>query len=224
MSARPDKMLERLGQFFELSMGFLLLPLIVTTMDRPPMWFGGRTLLWASLGFLFMLQPREVRSRLIQRMRPARTIPGGWIGPIVAYVLLLSCLGVALQMTSLWNPPPAVLAGGLPAALLVAVLGMLFTVLPMEILFRVYFPTRFSTIANRPSIAIAVLSTILFAWFHIPTLEPVLIWFAFVLGGVLALMERAGWPFWSTLGIHGLSVWIWLVAPRVFTEAIPWLG
>lgn len=225
MNGAPDRRLERLGQLFELAFGFLMLPLIVATMDHPPLWAGGRTLLWVGLGLLFVLQPPDVRSRLFQRMKPARGLPGGWIGPVVLYVLSLGGLVVVLQMLDVWAPPPSVGQGGIPAALLFALLGTLFAVLPMEILFRVYLPMRFRGLTSRrPSLCIQGLSTFLFAWFFVPTLSPSILVLALVLGGMLALMERAGWPFWGTLFAHGMAVWAWTVAPRLFTEVLPWAG
>lgn len=222
MNDRPDRKLALLGQLIELVLGFLLLPLIVTTMDHPPHWFGGRILVWMGLGLLFALQPSEMRSRMLQRMKVARNLPGGWIGPIALYVLTLGGLVVVLQILGLWAPPGVVHAGGVAGALLIALLGTLFVVLPLEMLFRVYVPMRFCTHVSHPTLWILLVSSFLFAWFHIPSLDPVVILFAFVLGGVLALMERAGWPFWGTLFVHGAVAWIWLVAPRLFTEVLPW--
>lgn len=222
MNGRPDRKLALLGQLIELLLGFMLLPLIVTTMDHPPHWFGGRILVWMGLGLLFVLQPAEVRSRMLQRMQVARSLPGGWIGPTVLYVLSLLGLGVVLQILGFWEPSAVIHAGGVAGALLVALLGTLFVVLPLEILFRVYVPMRFCTQVSHPTVWILLLSSFLFAWFHIPSLDPVLMFFAFVLGGVLALMERAGWPFWGTLFVHGAVVWTWTVAPRLFTEVLPW--
>lgn len=222
MNDRPDKKLVLLGQLIELVLGFLLLPLIVTTMDHPPLWIGGRTLLWLGLGLLLFLQPSEMRSRMFQRMKVARTLPGGWIGPIALYILSLGGLVVVLKIIGLWAPPGVIHAGGVPGALLVALLGTLFAVLPLEILFRVYIPMRFSTQVSHPTICILILSSLLFAWFHIPSLDPTLLFLMFILGSVLALMERAGWPFWGTLFVHGVVAWAWLVAPRLFTEVLPW--
>lgn len=221
MSARPDSRLETLGQLFELAFGFLMLPMVVATLDRPPSWFGGRVLLWATLGFLFLLRPHEVRSRLVQRMKPARTLPGGWIAPIALYLLAIAGLAVGFQMLDVWSPPVAIQVGGLPAALLAALLGTLFAVLPLEILFRVYLPSRFGTLTPRPSLCIVLLSSLLFAWCFVPTLSPPVMGGALVLGIALALMERAGWPFWVTLFVHGVAAWSWLVAPRLFLEALP---
>jgi membrane protease YdiL (CAAX protease family) len=222
VNGRPDRKLALLGQLIELLLGFLLLPLIVTTMDNPPHWFGGRILVWMGLGLLLVLQPVEVRSRMRQRMRIARNLPGGWIGPTVLYVLTLLGLVVVLQILGLWEPSAAIHAGGIAGVLLMGLLGTLFVVLPLEILFRVYVPMRFCTQVSHPTIWILLLSSFLFAWFHIPSLDPVLMFFALVLGGVLALMERAGWPFWGTLFVHGAVFWIWTVAPRLFTEVLPW--
>lgn len=223
MSERRDKRLERIGQLFELAFAFLLLPLVVATYDRPPIWLGGRILLWVGLAFLFALQPQDVRARMFQRMQPARNLPGGWSGPAILFILAMGGLALVLQMLGVWGPPIGVSAGGLPAALLVGILATLFTVLPLEVLFRIYLPMRFRSISARPSLGILLLSTFFFTWFHIPSLDPALLAWAFVLGGVLALMERAGWPFWGMLSIHGLAAWSWFVAPALFTEVVPWL-
>jgi|GEM_PF-1300623 len=224
VNARRDKQIERIGQLFELAFAFLLLPLIVTTMDRPPLWLGGRILLWVVLVLLFALQPQDVRARMFQRMQPARSLPGGWAGPTILFLLSLAGLAVVLQMLGIWAPPAGVSKGGLPAALLIGLLGTLFTVAPIEIIFRVYIPMRFRGISTRPSVCVLVISTFLFAWLHIPSLDPVLLLWALVLGGVLALMERAGWPFWGMLSVHGLAAWAWFVAPKLFTEVVPWVG
>jgi len=214
--------LERIGLLFELVFGFLLLPLIVTTMDAPPLWLGGRFLLWFVVVFLVWRMPPDARSRMIQRMRPTRRIPGGWIGPVSLFLLSLGILAVVFQMIDVWTPPGNIAIGGLPAALLIAFLGTIFVVFPMEVLFRVYFPMRFHGLMGRRSAWVVLLSALLFAWLHIPSCSPDVLVCALVLGGLLALMERAGWPFWGTLALHGLAVWTWVMAPHLILEVLPW--
>jgi hypothetical protein len=112
---------------------------------------------------------------------------------------------------------------GLPAVLLAGMLSTLFTVLPLELLFRAYFPTRFHSLFGRRQVWLALLSAFLFSWFHLPTLQPMLLLSTFVLGGLLALMERAGWPFWGILYVHGLAAWSWMMAPKLVLEVFPWV-
>jgi len=216
--------LERVGLLFELVFAFLLLPLIVCTMDGPPLWLGGRFVLWFAVAFLAWRMPPDARSRMLQRMRPTNRIPGGWVGPVVLFLLSLAVLSVAFQFLDVWSPPGAVALGGLPAALLVALVGTLFAVLPLEFLFRVYFPMRFPPLLGHRMIGVVLLSAFFFTWFHIPSLSPLVLVCALVLGTLLALMERAGWPFWGTLGLHGLAVWTWIMAPRLITEVFPWMA
>lgn len=214
--------LERVGLLFELAFGFLFLPMVVATMDTPPLWLGGRFVLWFALIFLIWRLPSDHRSRLFQRVRPRAGLPGGWVGPIALFLLSLALLAQAWQMLEVWDPPSTIAAGGLPAAMLLALVGTLFAVLPLELLFRAYFPARFSPLVGHRMVAFAILAGFFFAWLHLPSLDPLVLAGAFTLGTLLALMERSGWPFWATLGFHGLAVWTWLMAPRLFLEVLPW--
>lgn len=209
------------GQVLELVLAFLLLPLILCTMDAPP-WMGGRVLVWIGTLFLLARLPLDARSRLFQRLRPAASLPGGWIGPMALFLLAMGVLSMAYQILGVWEPPLGLQMAGLPAVLLAGVLSTLFTVLPLEILFRAYFPTRFQSLFGRRQAWMALLSAFLFSWFHIPTLQPLLLLSTFVLGGLLALMERAGWPFWGILCVHGLAAWSWMMAPKLVLEVFPW--
>jgi membrane protease YdiL (CAAX protease family) len=209
------------GQVLELVLAFLLLPLILCTMDAPP-WMGGRVLVWIGTLFLLARLPLDVRARLFQRLRPAASLPGGWIGPMALFLLSMGVLSMAYQLLGVWEPPQGLEMAGLPAVLLAGVLTTLFTVLPLELLFRAYFPTRFQGLFGRRQIWLALLSAFLFSWFHIPTLQPLLLLSTFVLGGLLALMERAGWPFWGILCVHALAAWSWMMAPKLVLEVFPW--
>jgi len=213
--------LEVLGQLLELVLGFLLLPLVLCTMDSPP-WMGGRVLVWVGTIFLLARLPLDVRARLLQRLRPAASLPGGWIGPMALFLLSMGMLSMGYQLLDVWNPPAGFGMAGLPAVLLAGVLSTLFTVLPLELLFRAYFPTRFQGLFGRRQAWLALLSAFLFAWFHVPSLSVQVLVSTFVLGGLLALMERAGWPFWVILWIHGLAAWSWWMAPRLVLEVFPW--
>lgn len=209
------------GQVLELVLAFLLLPLILCTMDAPP-WMGGRILVWIGTLFLLARLPLDARTRLFQRLRPAASLPGGWIGPMALFLLSMGVLSMAYQILGVWEPPQGLEMAGMPAVLLAGVLSTLFTVLPLELLFRAYFPTRFQGLFGRRQVWMALLSAFLFSWFHIPTLQPLLLLSTFVLGGLLALMERAGWPFWGILCVHGLAAWSWMMAPKLVLEVFPW--
>lgn len=222
MTSGGISQLERVGLLFELAFAFLFLPMVVATMDTPPLWLGGRFVLWLALVFLIWRMPPDLRSRLYQRIRPRTGLPGGWVGPIVLFLLSLALVAQVCQMIGVWDPPSGIATGGLPAAMLMALVGTLFAVLPMEMLFRAYFPARFSPLVGHRTIAFALLAGFFFAWLHLPSLDPVVLFGAFTLGTLLALMERSGWPFWATLGFHGLAVWAWMMAPRLFTEVLPW--
>ncbi len=222
MIARGSDRLELVGQFLELVLGFLLLPLVLCTMDSPP-WMGGRVLVWIGTLFLLARLPVDIRTRLMQRLRPAASLPGGWIGPMALFLLSMGVLSMVYQILGVWEPPQGLDMAGLPAVLLAGMLSTLFTVLPLELLFRAYFPTRFHSLFGRRQVWLALLSAFLFSWFHLPTLQPMLLLSTFVLGGLLALMERAGWPFWGILYVHGLAAWSWMMAPKLVLEVFPWV-
>ncbi|MCB9496241.1 MAG: CPBP family intramembrane metalloprotease [Fibrobacteria bacterium] len=214
--------LDRVGMVLELLLGFLLLPLVVCTLDRPPLWMGGRILIWVALVFLVVRMPRDARARMHLRVRPTRALPGGWVGPIALFLLSVALLSLLLKMMGVWAPPPLLETGGMPAYLLLALLSTLFVVVPLELLFRVYVPMRFRGLIGKGTPGLVALSSLLFAWMHLPSFQPLVLVAALVLGFTLALMERAGWPFWGTLGLHGLALWAWTVSPALFQEAWPW--
>jgi hypothetical protein len=48
--------MERRARQFELFFGFCFIPLVVSTMDRAPLFLGGRILLWGGLYVLMSIQ------------------------------------------------------------------------------------------------------------------------------------------------------------------------
>lgn len=181
-----------LADLFEIGFLYVLLPLVVSTMDRPPLYLGGKILLWMVAWFF---------------LRRLSDIPGGkdWASKN-ALSALLAVAGAGLLVAGfVWS---GILGSGQVAP---ALLGMVLLVLPACALVFLYLPARLSasewiTPGWRP-----FLPAFAFAGLHLSSglwLAPI---FAF-LGGYL--VARLKLPLWlAALGQWTVALlgarWLW---------------
>ncbi len=195
--------MERRGRQFELLFGFVFIPLVVSTMDRAPLFLGGRILLWGGLYVLMSLQVHRdqgaLSSHLRSVLRPSAYLP--------ATALLLG-IGSALQILFVqlgwWHPLGYTRPVALVPALMLLPLIVVTTAFPMEALLRAYLPQRF------PGFASWFLPPFLTAWFYLGAWN----WSTFLLalggGVVLTLIARTRAPLWVPVTLHALGAWLLL--------------
>lgn len=191
--------IETKAGLFELGFAFGLIPLVVSTMDRPPLMLGGRILLWGGLYVLMSIQAQRdggAFSRFLQENRQKGWLPG---------LALLLGLGTALQLGAQqlgwWHPPTRLLAAGPWASLLLLVAFTAVTAIPMEALLRAYLPRRFPK--WQPLLLGAALMPLFYlsSW-SLPTV------LAALCGGIaLGILSRTRLPFWMLPVLHGLGAW-----------------
>jgi len=136
--ALPESV-KRNGDLFEIVFAFLLLPVMVATMDHPPFHLGGKVLLWVGTWFLIRRMPVSSRERVLAGVQVLAK-------PLILLVFLaaLAITGALLAQFSglprfqILSPSHRWISGALllPAFALVASL-------PLSVLVWAYLPVRF---------------------------------------------------------------------------------
>ena len=197
--------LERKGQLFELGFAFLFIPLVVSTMDRAPIFLGGRILLWIGLFMLVGLNNARDGGRLSQFLRANRS-PRAWLPALALLLAAGSLLQLFLGRLGFWAPPGRLATAGPVASLLFLTLFALSTALPMEALLRAYLPRRF------PDMFPWLLGPLFTAWFYLGSWQPTVLLSALAGGVLLTLISRTKAPFWLLPVLHALGAWTVLCA------------
>lgn len=170
--------------FFEIGFVFFFIPLVVSTMDRPPIHLGGLILLW--LATWFLLREQDILLQELKKNWVAFRLP--W-GPLWAAVLALAGgLGPyhgrwALGAVSL---PFQAIAFSLPLCLLA---------------FR-YAPRRFSGRGWAPAWLTLCLPSLLFAGLHLASGSWRICLAAFLGGFILRKL-----PLWASVAAHAMIGW-----------------
>jgi hypothetical protein len=192
--------IERQGRLLELGFAFGLIPLVTSTMDRPPLMLGGRILLWGALYTLLSLHSQRDGGALNRFLRENRS--KGWLPGLAILLGVGSLLQFGLSWFGLWHPPARLEAAGPLAGLLLLVLYTLVTAVPMEALLRAYLPKRFPD--SRP----VLLGILLTPWFYLCTWNLHTLLLALTGGILLGLLSRTRLPFWILPVVHGLGAWV----------------
>jgi hypothetical protein len=191
--------LERKGQILELGFCFLFVPLVVSTMDRPPLMLGGRILLWGGLLMLLSLQSQRDGGELNRSLRQVRL--HGWLPALALLLGLGSVIQFGTGHLGLWAPPARMSAAGPWASLLMLVAFTLTTAVPMEIALRAYLPRRF------PGMRPELLGILLMPVFYLSSWDLRSTTLALVGGIALWLLSRTRVPLWMLPVAHGLGAW-----------------
>jgi hypothetical protein len=192
--------IERQGRLLELGFAFGLIPLVTSTMDRPPLMLGGRILLWGALFTLLSLQSQRDGGAFNRFLRENRT--KGWLPGIAILLGVGSLLQFGLTHFGLWNPPGRLGEAGPLAGLALLLLFTVVTAIPMEALLRAYLPRRF------PEFKPVLLGILLTPWLYLCTWNVRTLLLALTGGIVLAILSRSRAPFWTLPVVHGLGAWL----------------
>jgi hypothetical protein len=163
---------------FELGFVFLLLPLVVATMDRPPLHLGGLLLLWICALFLAR-SVEDIPPELARRWNRFRWWTPVWVGGLAA--------------CGAW------LGAGFQGMVFLTLHAVLFS-LPAAFLAFHYAPRRFADADWMPRWLLGVLPALSFAGLHVSTLS----WkaaAAALLGGLL--VRR--FPLSLQSGLHAVA-------------------
>jgi hypothetical protein len=185
--------LKRNVDLFEIGFAFLLLPLMVSTLDQP-LHLGALALLWLGTWFLLRLDP----------LLPAQMLEGWRRFPLVRRILWTLTLALFGALWTGLRSGGTSVAPWLAGAAMVPVRAVLFS-LPLCTLGLFYAPRRFQGRGWIPSWLLAILPALLFAGLHIACASWVAVAAAF-LGGLLCLKGML--PLWLCAGLHAALSWI----------------
>jgi hypothetical protein len=194
--------LRRNIDLFEIGFVFLFLPLVVSTMDQPPLHLGALMLLWIFSWFLLRAQttlPAELLAKWKAFPIPSRAM---WLAGLAVFGGCWSAVFPHGQ-----HALRAVAAG----AFLVPARALLFS-LPLFAIGFEYVPRRFRSRGWIPEPIVPFLPAALFAALHIATGSWAACALAF-LGGWLWLKRRL--PLWlgafahASIGWAGISLGLW---------------
>jgi len=198
---------KRNGALFEIVFVFLLLPVIVATMDRPPFHVGGKILLWLGLWFLIRRLPVDSRDRVLAAIRVLRK-------PLIL-IAFLAALGASGALLAQFSGLSRFLA--LPTSVRWvsgAILLPAFAVvasLPLAVLAWVYVPVRFERsnwFGARFRNALPVLG---FAGIHLVTFGWAAPGFALVAGSVYWWAFKGRVPLIPAILVHAVVGWMGIV-------------
>ena len=194
MIAAPDLSapLRRYIDLFEIGFVFVFLPVVVSTMDQPPLHLGALLLLWLAAWFLIRAQaatPSALQAKWTA-FKPVHR---------VLWLAGLALFGGAWGAFSFHGARSSLLAG----ASLVPLRALLFS-LPLCVLAFEYAPRRFRGRGWIPAGALALLPALLFAAMHIATASWLACLAAFV-GGWIVLRFRL--PLWLCVASHAAVGW-----------------
>jgi hypothetical protein len=192
--------IEKAGRLLELGFVFLLVPAVVSTMDRAPIFLGGRILLWAGLYALMGLQSGRDGGALAGRLRDLRKV-GNWLPALALLLGIGTLLQILLRHFGLWHPAAFAGPWGAPASLVFLLLLAVSTALPMEFLLRAYLPVRF------PGWWAWLLGPLLTGWFYLGAWNVSTFALAVAGGSLLQAISRWKGPFWILPLLHALGAW-----------------
>ena len=198
---------KRNADLFEIGFVFLLLPMIVATMDRPPFFLGGKLLLWMGTWFLVRRLSEADRAKVLASLSP-------WRKPFPAAMVLLGLAAAGsvlaglsgLDRFELLEPGVRWVSG----ALLLPIFALVIS-LPLAILAWGYLPVRFADSHWLPGWLVAVLPALGFASLHMATLGWKAPLAALVLGAGAWLVSRGRLPLLPTILAHAVVGWIGVV-------------
>jgi hypothetical protein len=179
---------------YEIGFVFLFLPLVVSTMDQPPLHLGALVLLWLVAWFLVRAQaalPAEFAAKWRAFPIPSRAL---WLVGLALFGGCWSAIAPHGEHLLRWS------AAG---ALLVPARAMLFS-LPVCAIGFEYVPRRFGARGWIPARILPVVPAALFAALHIATGSWLACLVAFF-GGWLCLKGR--WPLWLGAAAHAVVGW-----------------
>lgn len=169
---------------FEIGFVFLFLPLVVSTMDRPPIHLGGLILLW--LATWFLLREQDLLLHELRRNWAAFRLP--W-GP--AWLAVLATAGGLGSIHGRW----ALGAVTLPFQ------ALAFS-FPMCLLAFRYVPRRFAGRGWTPAWLVPFLPPLLFAGLHLASGSWRVLLAAFLGGWILLRL-----PLWASVAAHAMIGW-----------------
>ncbi len=169
-------------------------------MDAPPVFLGGRILLWIGLWLLVNLQRGRDGGALSLWIRSASS-RSSWLMGIAVLIGFGSLLQLGLRAGGWWAPPGRLGMAGPLTSLFFLLLMALSTALPMEVLLRSYLPRRF------PHLHPHLLASFFTAWFYLASWSPITLLIALGGGIFLTLLSRTRAPFWLLPVLHALGAW-----------------
>lgn len=191
--------IETKAGLFELAFGFGLIPLVVSTMDRPPLMLGGRILLWGGLYVLLSIQVQRDGGAFGRSLHANRR--KGWLPGLALLLGLGTALQFAAQHLGWWHPPTRLAEAGPWASLLLLVAFTITTAVPMEALLRAYLPRRF------PQWRPQLLGAAIMPLFYLSSWNPATLLAALCGGLGLGILSGTRLPFWILPVLHGLGAW-----------------
>lgn len=191
--------LETKAGLLELGFAFGLIPLVVSTMDRPPLMLGGRILLWGGLYVLLSIHAQRDRGDFGRFLR--ENLRKGWLPGLALLLGMGTAMQFAAQVLGWWHPPVRLAEAGPWASLLLLVAFTAITAIPMEALLRAYLPRRF------PNWRPLLLGAGFTALFYLSSWSLSTVLAAACGGFALGILSRTRLPFWILPVLHGLGAW-----------------
>lgn len=198
---------KRFADLFEIGFVFLIVPAILTTMDRPPFHLGGKILLWMGIWFLVRRLSESDRNRVLDGLSPLRR-------PWFALLALVSLAGTGaffavvsgLERFQALEPGVRWIAG----AFMLPVFAVLLS-LPVTVLTWGYIPVRFGDSTWLPRWLVASLPVCGLAMLHAVGLGWKAPLAALLLGGCAWFVFGKKVPMLPAVLVHALVGWIGVV-------------